>query len=106
MPAKSPEPPKITLKFGGQKMTNSASMSIDNESLKRQQELVRAGANGYAPEKGKITFFPYDICVSLHSLRIRDESCCKAIISRGKRICRAGHGRYEDRDKPQSIAGT
>ncbi len=53
MPAKSPEPPKITLKFGGQKATGSASMSVDNESLKRQQELVRAGANGYAPGKGK-----------------------------------------------------
>lgn len=52
MPAKSPEPPKITLKFGGQKATGSASMSVDNESLKRQQELVRAGANGYAPGKG------------------------------------------------------
>ncbi|KAL9133571.1 MAG: hypothetical protein Q9175_005247 [Cornicularia normoerica] len=54
MPAKSPEPPKITLKFGGQKATGSASMSVDNESLKRQQELVRAGANGYAPVKGSI----------------------------------------------------
>lgn len=54
MPAKSPEPPKITLKFGGQKATGSASMSVDNESLKRQQELVRAGVNGYAPGKGSI----------------------------------------------------
>ncbi|CAD6589031.1 MAG: hypothetical protein ASARMPREDX12_003568 [Alectoria sarmentosa] len=54
MPVKSPEPPKITLKFGGQKATGSASMSVDNESLKRQQELVRAGANGYAPGKGSI----------------------------------------------------
>ena len=61
MPVKSPEPPKITLKFGGQKATGSASMSVDNESLKRQQELVRAGANGYAPGKGNKTSFPHDI---------------------------------------------
>ena len=61
MPAKSPEPPKITLKFGGQKATGSASMSVDNESLKRQQELVRAGANGYAPGKGNTTILPRNI---------------------------------------------
>ena len=62
MPAKSPEPPKITLKFGGQKAIGSASMSVDNESLKRQQELVRAGANGYAPGKGNAIKPPSDIC--------------------------------------------
>ena len=47
MPAKSPEPSKITLKFGGQKGTGSVAMSVDNEALKRQQDLVRAGANGH-----------------------------------------------------------
>lgn len=61
MPAKSPEPPKITLKFGGQKGTGSASMSVDNESLKRQQDLVRAGANGYAPGKGKTATLPRNV---------------------------------------------
>ena len=58
MPVKSPEPPKITLKFGGQKAAGPASISVDNESLKRQQELVRAGANGYAPGKGNATAPP------------------------------------------------
>lgn len=58
MPVKSPEPPKITLKFGGQKAAGPASISVDNESLKRQQELVRAGANGYAPGKGNTTTLP------------------------------------------------
>ena len=67
MPAKSPEPPKITLKFGGQKATGSAPMSVDNESLKRQQELVRAGANGYAPGKGNMISLPRDICGHLQS---------------------------------------
>lgn len=67
MPAKSPEPPKITLKFGGQKATGSASMSVDNESLKRQQELVRAGANGYAPGKGNTTTLPRYIFGISHS---------------------------------------
>ena len=67
MPAKSPEPPKITLKFGGQKATGSASMSVDSEALKRQQELVRAGANGYAPGKGNTISIPRNICRLLHS---------------------------------------
>lgn len=67
MPAKSPEPPKITLKFGGQKATGSASMSVDNESLKRQQELVRAGVNGYAPGKGNTTSLPRSIFGLSHS---------------------------------------
>ena len=66
MPAKSPEPPKITLKFGGQKATGSASMSVDNEALKRQQELVRAGANGYAPGKGNTISILRKICGLLH----------------------------------------
>ncbi|KAL2058243.1 hypothetical protein ABVK25_001861 [Lepraria finkii] len=47
MPAKSPEPSKITLKFGGQKPSGPVAMSVDNEALKRQQDLVRAGANGH-----------------------------------------------------------
>ena len=106
MPAKSPEPPKITLKFGGQKMTSSASMSVDNESLKRQQELVRAGANGFTPGKGRMISFSYDICIILHSLRIHDGSRREPIVSGDKRICRARHERYEDRDEPKSIAGT
>lgn len=45
--AKSPEPtPKITLRFGGQKSSGPASVSVDSEALKRQQDLVKAGANG------------------------------------------------------------
>lgn len=67
MPVKSPEPPKITLKFGGQKATGSASMSVDNESLKRQQELVRAGANGYATGKGNTTSLSRNISRLSHS---------------------------------------
>ncbi|KAL8785467.1 MAG: hypothetical protein Q9195_008610 [Heterodermia aff. obscurata] len=53
MPAPDP-PTKITLKFGGQKQTGSTGVSIDSESLKRQQELVNAGANGKtsATDKG------------------------------------------------------
>ena len=44
--AKSPEPtPKITLRFG-QKPNGSTGVAIDNEALKRQQDLVKAGANG------------------------------------------------------------
>ena len=83
MPAKSPEPPKITLKFGGQKATGSASMSVDNESLKRQQELVRAGANGYAPGKGN----KHNTSVSQHlliptlSLRINAKPRSKSTVS-------------------------
>ncbi|KAL9001836.1 MAG: hypothetical protein Q9188_005210 [Gyalolechia gomerana] len=48
MPAKSPEPPKITLKFGGSKPSVTAGVSVDNEALKRQQDLVNAGMNGQA----------------------------------------------------------
>lgn len=51
MPAKSPEP-KITLKFGGNKGVATPAMSVDNEALKRQQDLVRAGANGHATASG------------------------------------------------------
>ena len=57
MPAKSPEPSKITLKFGGQKGSGSVAMSVDNEALKRQQDLVRAGANGHT---GSIATWPRD----------------------------------------------
>ena len=52
MPMKSPEPSKITLKFGSQKGITTAAMSVDSEALKRQQELVRAGANGHATISG------------------------------------------------------
>lgn len=45
MSARSPEPPKITLRFGGQKPSGTG-VSIDSEALKRQQEMVKAGANG------------------------------------------------------------
>ena len=55
MPAKSPEPSKITLKFGGQKGSGPVAMSVDNEALKRQQDLVRAGANGHT---GSIATWP------------------------------------------------
>lgn len=48
MPPKSPEPPKITLKFGGPKPSNTAGVSVDNEALRRQQDLVNAGMNGQA----------------------------------------------------------
>ncbi|KAL9611018.1 MAG: hypothetical protein Q9167_004299 [Letrouitia subvulpina] len=46
MPAKEPDPPKITLKFGTQKINGSTGVSVDGEALKRQQELVNAGASG------------------------------------------------------------
>ncbi|MCJ1468954.1 hypothetical protein MMC07_007584 [Pseudocyphellaria aurata] len=47
MSAKTPETnPKITLRFGGQKAGGSAGVSVDSEALKRQQDLVKAGANG------------------------------------------------------------
>ena len=52
MPAKEPDPPKITLKFGGQRQTGSNGVSVDSESLKRQQQLVNAGANGQGPVPG------------------------------------------------------
>ena len=48
MPAKSPEPPKITLKFGGTKPSIAGGVSVDNEALRRQQDLVNAGMNGGA----------------------------------------------------------
>lgn len=48
MPAKSPDPPKITLKFGSSKPSTTAGVSVDNEALKRQQDLVNAGMNGQA----------------------------------------------------------
>ncbi|KAL8699238.1 MAG: hypothetical protein Q9201_006120 [Fulgogasparrea decipioides] len=51
MPAKSPEPPKITLKFGGPKPTGTAGVSVDSEALKRQQDLVNAGMNGQASNR-------------------------------------------------------
>lgn len=39
-------PEKITLKFGSQKAGGSAGLSVDNEALRRQQDLVKAGVNG------------------------------------------------------------
>ena len=54
MPA--PDPPKITLKFGSQKVAGSTGVSIDSESLKRQQDLVNAGANGKTPTSGNAHF--------------------------------------------------
>ncbi|KAI4090849.1 MAG: hypothetical protein LQ344_004496 [Seirophora lacunosa] len=48
MPAKSPEPPKITLRFGASKQSGTTGVSVDNEALKRQQDLVNAGMNGQA----------------------------------------------------------
>ncbi|KAL8707436.1 MAG: hypothetical protein Q9220_007524 [cf. Caloplaca sp. 1 TL-2023] len=48
MPAKSPEPPKITLKFGSSKSSAANGVSVDNEALKRQQDLVNAGMSGEA----------------------------------------------------------
>ena len=52
MPAKSPEPPKITLRFGTQRQPNPNGVSVDSEALKRQQDLVNAGANGKGPFTG------------------------------------------------------
>ena len=48
MSAKSPEP-KIKLRFG-QKSTHSedAAIKVDDHALKRQQELVKVGANGHS----------------------------------------------------------
>ena len=47
MGGKSPDPPpKITLKFGNPKPKNATGGSVDNEALKRQQDLVKAGING------------------------------------------------------------
>lgn len=51
MPAPDP-PPKITLKFGGHRHAGSSGVSVDSESLKRQQDLVNAGANGRTPAAG------------------------------------------------------
>lgn len=47
--AKTPElPPKITLRFGQKAASDSANgVTVDSEALKRQQELVKAGANGH-----------------------------------------------------------
>ena len=44
MGGKSPEPPpRITLKFGNKANTGNG-ISVDNDSLKRQQDLVKAGS--------------------------------------------------------------
>lgn len=53
MSARSPDTnPKITLRFGGQKAGSSAGVSVDSEALKRQQDLVKAGANGQGAAAG------------------------------------------------------
>ncbi|KAL8663882.1 MAG: hypothetical protein Q9168_008018 [Polycauliona sp. 1 TL-2023] len=49
MPAKTPEPPKLTLKFGSTKPTAASGVSVDGEALRRQQDLVNAGMNGHTP---------------------------------------------------------
>lgn len=50
MGGKTPEPPpKITLKF--QKPSNNDAFSVDNDALKRQQELVKAGMDGQKPKQ-------------------------------------------------------
>ena len=48
MSAKSPEPaPKIKLRFGQKAAPDETSgIAVDNDALKRQQNLVKAGANG------------------------------------------------------------
>ncbi|KAL9126219.1 MAG: hypothetical protein Q9217_004699 [Psora testacea] len=57
MGGKSPEPPpKITLKFGSSKSKGQAGVSVDNESLKRQQDLVRAGVNGQGSSTSKASY--------------------------------------------------
>ncbi|KAL8850467.1 MAG: hypothetical protein Q9221_004609 [Calogaya cf. arnoldii] len=48
MPAKTPDPPKITLKFGTTKPSGTSGVSVDSEALRRQQDLVNAGMNGKA----------------------------------------------------------
>jgi len=57
MPAKTPEPPKITLRFGGQRPQGPSGVSVDSEALKRQQDLVNAGANGRVPFTGNGTLY-------------------------------------------------
>ena len=57
MPAKTPEPPKITLRFGGQRQQGPSGVSVDSEALKRQQDLVNAGANGRVPFTGNGTLY-------------------------------------------------
>ncbi|KAI4242310.1 MAG: hypothetical protein LQ352_007260 [Teloschistes flavicans] len=52
MPAKSPEPPKITLKFGGSKSGATSGGLVDNAALKRQQGLVNATINGQSSFHG------------------------------------------------------
>ncbi|KAI9880143.1 MAG: hypothetical protein M1830_005172 [Pleopsidium flavum] len=60
--AKSPEPmqPKITLRVGGQKSSpaltpnTSAGLTVDNEALQRQKDLVKAGANGQGTSTAEV----------------------------------------------------
>ena len=48
MTAKSPDPPKIKLRFGQKAVHDEGSgVTVDSDALKRQQDLVKAGANGH-----------------------------------------------------------
>ena len=56
MPAKTPEPqPKITIRFGQKTGEGANGVSVDSEALKRQQDLVKAGANGQSAANGNQT---------------------------------------------------
>ena len=50
-PAPNPQQ-KIRLNPPGQRHTGASGVSVDSESLKRQQDLVNAGANGRTPAAG------------------------------------------------------
>ena len=54
LPAKTPEPPpKITLRFGQKSAPENVNgVSVDNEALKRQQDLVKAGTSGNVTVNG------------------------------------------------------
>lgn len=72
MPAPDP-PPKITLKFGGQRQTGSSGVSVDSESLKRQQDLVNAGANGRTPAAGNANHLVMSHATTEHSKRSHND---------------------------------
>ncbi|KAL8688319.1 MAG: hypothetical protein Q9218_005743 [Villophora microphyllina] len=55
MPPKSPEPPKITLKFGASKSGTASGGLVDNAALKRQQGLVNATINAQSSVRGAST---------------------------------------------------
>ena len=79
--ARSPDPtPKITLRFGGQK---SNGVSVDNEALRRQQDLVRAGANGLGPVVGNGASSHPSPCKSFGSSHSRSDPTPIPPISQG-----------------------